>query len=74
MSVSEFPLTGQQAKKAFAAYTVPHEEGVGHSHKLHVDALRGQSHFEVAELHDRVAVPLLQPIRELASAGRKTTL
>ena len=36
-----------------------------------MDALGAQSHLQVAELQDWVAVPLLQPIGELGSAGRK---
>lgn len=48
-------LTCQQAKKVFAAYTVPHQEGVGHAHnfsifKCNVDALGAKPHLEVAEL------------------------
>lgn len=66
-------LTCQRAKKALAANAVPHEEGVGHTSisKLHVDALRAQPHLQVAELQDWMAVSLLQPVGELASAGRK---
>lgn len=68
-----FPFTCQEAKEPFAAHAVPHEQRVGHAHvsKLHVDALRAQPHLQVAELHDWVAVPFLQPVSELASAGRK---
>lgn len=65
--------TCQEAKEAFAASTVPHEKREGHAAlgELQVDALRAQSHLQVAEVHDGVAVLLLQPIGERASAGRR---
>ena len=68
-----FSFTCQQAKEAFAAQTVPDQEGVRGApvSELHVDGLRAQPHLQVAELQDWVAVALLQPIGELASAGRK---
>ncbi len=71
--LAEFPFTCQGAKIAFAAYAVPYEKRVRRAavSKLHVDELRAKPHLQVAELHDWVAVPLLQPIRELACAGRK---
>lgn len=66
-------FTCQEAKEAFAAHIVPDEKGVGHAPipKLHVDALWAQPHLQVAEFHDWVAVLLLQPISERATAGRK---
>lgn len=68
-----FHFTCQKAKEAFAAYTVSHKKCVSHTtvSELHVDALRSQSHFQVAEIHNWVAVLLLQPVSEQTSAGRK---
>lgn len=68
-------FTCQEAKEALAARAVPHEQRVGHASiaKLHVDALRAHPHLQVAEIHNRIAVLLLQPIGELPSAGRSET-
>lgn len=72
----QLAFTCQQAEETLAAHAVPHEEGVGRAPvaELHVDALRAEPHLQVAERRDGVAVPLLQPIGELAPAGRETAL
>lgn len=66
-------LACQEAEEALAACAVPYEEGVGPAPflKFHVDALRAQPHLQVTQLRDWMAVPLLQPIGRLASAGRQ---
>ena len=65
--------TGQAAEEAFAAGVVPHQQGVSTAPflKLHVDGLGAQAHLQVAQLRDWMAVPLLQPIGQLAVAGQK---
>lgn len=68
-------FTCEQAEETFAAYTVPHEQRVGRAplSELHVDGLGAQPHLQVAQLHDGVAVPLLQPVGELVLAGKEST-
>lgn len=78
--------TCQQGKEALAASAVPDQQGVGGAAavlyaiaaflaaiKLHVDALRAQSHIQVAQLADGVAVAFLQPLGQLVPAmvGRR---
>lgn len=76
LPAKQLAFTCQQAEETLAAPAVPHEEGVGRVPvaELHVDALRAEPHLQVAELRDGAAVPLLQPIGELAPAGRETAL
>lgn len=73
LSLPVFPFTCQEAKEALATDAVPDEERVGRCTipELHMNALGAQPHLQVAQLQYWVAVLLLQPIRELASAGRK---
>lgn len=68
-------FTCEQAEETLAAQTVPREQRVRRApvSELHVDALRAQSHLQVAQLHDGVAVTLLKPIRQLVFAGRERT-
>lgn len=70
------PLTCQQAKEPLASWAVSNQQSISHAPaaaatEFHVYGLRAKPDFEVAELDDWVAVPLLQPIRELAFPGRR---
>lgn len=68
-------FTCEQAEETFAAQAVPHKQRVGRAplSELHVDGLGAQAHLQVAQLHNGVAVPLLQPVRELVLAGKEST-
>lgn len=67
--------TREEAEETLAAQTVPHEQRVGRAPlpELHVDGLGAQPHLQVTQLHDGVAVPLLQPVGELLLAAKEST-